>query len=52
MNNQSQTGIKLFIKNMVCPRCILVVKQVLKKMKLNPVCVELVGNSGIGKPVK
>ena len=32
---------RLFIKNMVCPRCIMVVEQLLKKMKLSPVKVEL-----------
>ena len=34
---------KLFIKNMVCTRCIMVVTQVLKKMKLQPFQVELGG---------
>jgi len=36
-----QTEMKIFIKNMVCSRCIMVVKQVLKKMKLHQVHVEL-----------
>ena len=32
---------KLFIKNMVCPRCIMVVRQVFQKMKVDPLAVQL-----------
>lgn len=40
-NNLSSTGNVLCIKNMVCPRCIMAVRQCLETLNLHPQSVEL-----------